>query len=142
MGEAIDHLLDRRIGLRCVCHAHGAPQLVEASRRLVAGGIRRHEPVFVHLYPARELLVALARSVAPEYAQDSLTPAFASHLDDLIPAAQLWLHGHTHDSFDYPVQTSNLPTRVVCNPRGYPRSAAGSTVAENASFDPALILEI
>jgi hypothetical protein len=83
-----------------------------------------------------------ARSVAPEYAQDSLTPAFASHLDDLIPAAQLWLHGHTHDSFDYPVQTSNLPTRVVCNPRGYPRSAAGSTVAENASFDPALILEI
>ena len=28
--------------------------------------------------------------------------------------AQLWIHGHTHDSFDYVVNG----TRVVCNPRG------------------------
>ena len=27
----------------------------------------------------------------------------------------LWIHGHTHDVFDYRVQGA----RVVCNPRGY-----------------------
>lgn len=30
---------------------------------------------------------------------------------------QWWLHGHTHDEFDYTLGN----TRVVCHPRGYPR---------------------
>ena len=28
---------------------------------------------------------------------------------------KLWVHGHTHSSFDYNIHG----TRVVCNPRGY-----------------------
>jgi Icc-related predicted phosphoesterase len=47
---------------------------------------------------------------------------------------QLWLHGHTHDSFDYRVGA----TRVVANPRGY---APGGQI-ENASFDPDLVIEL
>ena len=47
---------------------------------------------------------------------------------------QLWVHGHTHDSFDYTVDG----TRVVCNPRGYAKAG----VDENPRFDPDFIVEI
>jgi hypothetical protein len=30
---------------------------------------------------------------------------------------KLWIHGHTHDSFDYMVGE----TRVICHPKGYPK---------------------
>ena len=43
---------------------------------------------------------------------------FASQLDDYIsyrPQIKVWLHGHTHDDFDYMIDHC----RVVCNPRGY-----------------------
>jgi predicted phosphodiesterase len=48
--------------------------------------------------------------------------------------AQLWIHGHTHDSFDYTVHR----TRVVCNPRGYAKAGTN----ENPRFDPDLIIEV
>jgi predicted phosphodiesterase len=57
------------------------------------------------------------KSVPARFAADPLTPAFSSNLEWLIekyqPAA--WIHGHTHDSFDYTIGK----TRVVCNPAGY-----------------------
>jgi len=31
------------------------------------------------------------------------------------PQIKLWVHGHTHDPYDYVIGE----TRVVCNPRGY-----------------------
>jgi Icc-related predicted phosphoesterase len=57
------------------------------------------------------------RSVHPRYAQNLLTPAFASDLEGLMDASRvaLWIHGHMHDAFDYRVHG----TRIVCNPRGY-----------------------
>jgi DNA repair exonuclease SbcCD nuclease subunit len=55
----------------------------------------------------------------PRYAHDTLmNGAYNSNLDDFImerPMIKLWTHGHTHEDFDYMIQT----TRVVCNPRGY-----------------------
>jgi hypothetical protein len=42
----------------------------------------------------------------------------------------LWVHGHTHDSYDYWVGS----TRVVCNPRGYDD--------ENIAFDPVLVVRM
>jgi Icc-related predicted phosphoesterase len=58
-------------------------------------------------------------SISPQYAEDPLTPAFVSDLDDLILKNQprYWIHGHTHQSFDYRIGG----TRVLCNPRGYGR---------------------
>jgi hypothetical protein len=47
---------------------------------------------------------------------------------------QLWIHGHTHDSFDYRLNG----TRVLCNPRGYARDG----VNENPMFDPQLVIEV
>ena len=58
-------------------------------------------------------------SCHPAYAHDSLmNGAYHNRLDDFIldrPNIKLWLHGHTHNSFDYMIGS----TRVVCNPRGY-----------------------
>jgi len=81
------------------------------------------------------------RSVSPRYAKDDLTPAFASHLDELVTCARLWIHGHTHDSFDYSVHAGGHVTRVLCNPRGYALGVRGAPVNENASFNPSLIVE-
>jgi len=47
----------------------------------------------------------------------------------------LWLHGHTHNNFDYNVNG----TRVVCNPMGYPHPFGGW---ENNHFDPGRMVEI
>jgi len=59
------------------------------------------------------------KSVHPKYANDKImNGAFASDLDDFIayrPQIKLWLHGHTHEDFDYVLSS----TRIVCNPRGY-----------------------
>lgn len=74
-------------------------------------------------------------SVAERFKSDALSACFASNLDRLFGKSELWLHGHTHDSFDY----VSSGTRVVCNPRGYCRYEGGG---ENGSFDPGLILEI
>jgi predicted phosphodiesterase len=67
------------------------------------------------------------RSIHPKYETSDLNPGFASDLGNLVgPPASLWIHGHTHESFDYVVNG----TQVVCNPRGY------APMELNASFDP------
>ena len=81
-----------------------------------------------------------ARSVAPRDLRDDLTATVASHLDDLIPQAHLWMHGHVHDSYDYLVDAGGRSTRVVCNPRGYPTS--DERRFQNPAFNPGLIVEI
>ncbi|WP_196223174.1 metallophosphoesterase [Roseibium sp. RKSG952] len=72
------------------------------------------------------------RSIHPKYNLSPINVAFVSDLTETIHRGQadLWIHGHTHSSFDYRVSN----TRVVCNPYGY-----GD---ENPSFDPDLIVEV
>lgn len=55
-------------------------------------------------------------SLAERFAQDLASAGFVNHLPTLVhqPVA-LWIHGHTHTSFDY----VSDGTRVLCNPRGY-----------------------
>jgi Icc-related predicted phosphoesterase len=71
-------------------------------------------------------------SMHERFRGDLLSAAFCSDLSELIELRQpaLWVHGHTHDSFDYMVGD----TRVICNPRGY-----GD---ENHGFRPQLVVEI
>jgi 3',5'-cyclic AMP phosphodiesterase CpdA len=73
------------------------------------------------------------RSARLTYRGDRLNAAFASDLSDLVgPPISLWIHGHTHDSYDYAVNG----TRVVCNPRGY------LPVEPNPTFDPHFCVEL
>lgn len=76
-----------------------------------------------------------AISVAERYRQQLLSSCFASNLDRLLGYSKLWIHGHTHDSFDYELNG----TRVICNPRGYCRHGKSP---ENQNFNPALVVEI
>jgi len=57
------------------------------------------------------------RSADPRYGINPGTAGFCNALDDLLPQAQLWLHGHLHCPVDY---TAN-GCRVVANPLGYAR---------------------
>lgn len=61
--------------------------------------------------------------------------AFYSDLEAQFGAQiPLWIHGHTHDSYDY----TKLGTRVICNPRGY-----GFTKASlNKLFIPDMVIEL
>lgn len=79
------------------------------------------------------------RSIDPRYDGDALNPAFCSDLSALVErgGADLWVHGHTHTSFDYVAGG----TRVLCNPKGYGPTARSGRV-ENLRFDPMLIVEL
>ena len=76
------------------------------------------------------------KSIHPRFELSPLNACFVSDAEWLLDAkrAALWVHGHTHDSFDYDVNG----TRVVCNPRGY----CTEETIENPAFDPALVIEV
>jgi predicted phosphodiesterase len=60
-----------------------------------------------------------------------LNAAYASRLEHLFgDHLDLWVHGHTHHSFDYRL----YGTRVVCNPRGYAPEEL------NAQFNDRLVI--
>lgn len=77
-------------------------------------------------------------SVADRFKDSTLSAAFASNLDQLVKRADLWVHGHTHDSVDYWLGKC----RVVCNPRGYVRERYDGTKVENKAFNPELVIEL
>ena len=70
-----------------------------------------------------------ARSADPRYGLQPGTASFCNADDDLLPAADLWIHGHLHQRFDYTVPRRSdpctglprAPTRVVCQARGMMR---------------------
>ena len=78
-------------------------------------------------------------SIAARFADDALTPCFVSDLTSVIErhAPNLWIHGHTHDCFDYHVGE----TRIVCNPKGYGPSRPGRRL-ENGAFDVGRVVEV
>ena len=82
-------------------------------------------------------------SIHPRFDASPLNAAFISDLTPLIEKADLWVHGHVHDSVDYEV----AGTRIIANPRGYPlnRLAAQSPEQiewENPQFDPQLVASV
>jgi predicted phosphodiesterase len=83
------------------------------------------------------------QSVHPRFAGDTLNAAFVSNLPELLSQADLWVHGHTHDSFDYVAEGC----RVVANPAGYVTGhflCDDGTVAlqlENARFNPTFVVD-
>lgn len=72
------------------------------------------------------------QSVHARFKGNHANCAFISNLDDEILATQpdLVVHGHVHNCFDYKIGE----TRVVVNPRAYPR--------ENAEWDEFLVVQL
>ena len=74
-------------------------------------------------------------SADPRYGLVPGTAGFCNALDELLPHADLWLHGHLHAPSDYTVQGARADgspwrCRVVANPLGYARKG------EQVSFKP------
>ena len=98
-------------------------------------GTHKKTVVVTHHYPSK-------RSTAARWANDPLTAAFGSKLSlDLLTQANLWIHGHTHDSCDYRLGDSKKSVRVVCNPRGYPMGWHRGDF-ENPNFNPGMLVEV
>lgn len=82
-------------------------------------------------------------SVHLKYKEELLSAAFVSDMGELLQRADLWIHGHVHDSFDYQVGRC----RVVANPAGYVLNRRSikrmeEAVLENSQFNPGLVVEI
>lgn len=79
------------------------------------------------------------KSAAFEHLDNLLTAAYVSDLSDMIERCKprLWVHGHTHASFDYQVGGC----RIVCNPEGF-RSGGRGREQENPKFDERLVIEV
>ena len=81
------------------------------------------------------------RSADPRYGMVPGTAGFCNALDDLLPDAQLWLHGHLHAPSDYRAQgtrSDGTPwqCRVVANPLGYARKG------EQVTFLPQCVVTL
>ena len=77
------------------------------------------------------------RSADPRYGQQPGTASFCNADDDLIPRADLWLHGHLHCRHDYRVdRPGRAPARVVCQARGLAHKG------EDEGFEPGLLIDI
>ena len=72
------------------------------------------------------------RSADPRYGISPGTAGFCNALDDLLPRARVWLHGHLHCRHDYLAEGC----RVVANPLGYARKG------EQEGFRPDLVLDV
>ena len=111
-----------------------------ASRQLFDQAVAWLEQRFAEPFAGPTVVIshhAPARgSINPKYAGSPVNPAFVSDLEPQLRRwnPSLWVHGHVHDSYDYPVGS----TRVLCNPRGYARSGT----PENPAFDPQLVVSI
>ena len=125
----------------------GRPAIIEAARtinpdyRVIRNGERTFAPedaIALHSEHRAWLARALERpfegitvvvthfaphpgSIAPAYAGHPANPGFVVNLESMMGRAALWVHGHTHSFFDYTVSG----TRIVCNPRGYPKEPTG-----------------
>ncbi|HJS05702.1 MAG TPA: metallophosphoesterase [Variovorax sp.] len=71
-------------------------------------------------------------SADPRYGLSPGTAGFCNSLDELLPRADLWLHGHLHCAFDYVKDGC----RVVANPLGYVGKG------EQEGFRPGLLIEV
>lgn len=105
----------------------------ERSRKYIFDAIKfqraegRKVVVVTHMGPSY-------MSVHSKFRSSALNSSYVSNLDNEVIAAApaLWIHGHTHESFDYNIED----TRVIVNPRGY----FGHET--NRHFDPNLSVTI
>jgi hypothetical protein len=77
-------------------------------------------------------------SADPRYGRQPGTASFCNADDDLIPHADLWLHGHLHCRHDYTVPRpgGRPPARVLCQARGL------ASKREHRGLDPLRVIAV
>jgi predicted phosphodiesterase len=155
--DAYMHLLTRNVGDIKIA---GATLWTDLSKQLdwvyyvnglidfrYINDLNQEDMIETHAYHKKFLLTSEAdiivshhtpsrRSVHERYQGDPVNVCFANDLDKDIftmrKPPKLWIHGHTHDRFDYMIGD----TRVICHPRGYKGEHS-----DHGSYKP-LIVEI
>jgi Icc-related predicted phosphoesterase len=104
-------------------HAHSIKWL---SHELKLAKTSSKKVVVTHHAPSSRSLPAIFRS-------DLIGAALVSPLDEFIEDFDIdvWVHGHVHKTLDYQIGK----TRIVCNPRGYPRERL-------STFNPDWVIEV
>jgi len=121
---------------KAAAQRHGQPWLAEGWREqaLVCQAWLRE--ALARPFPGPTVVVThfapSLRSADPRYGLTPGTAGFCNSLDELIPRADFWLHGHLHCPHDYMVEGC----RVVANPLGYAQKG------EQDGFHPALCIEV
>lgn len=75
------------------------------------------------------------KSIHEKYSKDVGSSYWANNLEELMGFSEYWIHGHTHDSFNYEVSG----TKVLCNPRGISKTY---DLTSNTDFNRDMIIEI
>ena len=121
--EAFDAAAVRDEGLACRAW-------LDAELRVPAQGRWDATVVVTHFGPS-------LRSADPRYGRQPGTASFCNADDDLLPLADLWLHGHLHCRHDYLVdRAGRRPARVVCQARGL------ASKGEAEGHDPLRVFEV
>jgi hypothetical protein len=103
---------------------------LEAELRQPAAGRWDITVVVTHFGPS-------LHSRDPRYGSQPGTASFCNADDDLLPCADLWLHGHVHCRHDYRVEKpGGGSTRVVSQARGM------ADKREPEGYDPFKLIEI
>lgn len=99
------------------------------SANFLESEVRNGDVVVTHILPH-------VRSIHARYSDAPSNKFFLHDMSRVLErnGARMWIHGHTHSSFDYRIGK----TRVICNPLGY-MTIDGF---ENPRFDPALTFEL
>jgi predicted phosphodiesterase len=122
-GRPFDAAAVREEGLACRAWLAGALAEPSQGRWDATVAVTHFAPTF--------------KSADPRYGAQAGSASFCNADDDLLPSADLWLHGHLHCRHDYSVEhPDGRCTRVVCQARGL------ATKREDAGFDPARLIVV
>jgi Calcineurin-like phosphoesterase len=130
-GRPFDAEAVREEGLACRAWLAEALSFTPPADAAVAPAEPRPDATVVITHFAPSL-----RSADPRYGAQPGTASFCNADDDLLPGANLWVHGHLHCRHDYGHAHAGGVTRVICNARGHsPRGEAGG-------YDDLLCVEV
>ena len=129
--RAANFYLEKMAGMR-----HGAPMLAaqvreEALRHQAWLRAALAQPFDGTTVAVTHFAPTLA-SADPRYGLVPGTAGFCNALDELLPLADVWLHGHLHCAFDYVKDGC----RVIANPLGY------ADKGEQEGFAPERLIDV
>lgn len=75
------------------------------------------------------------KSGHPKFKDDLMNAYWVNDLENLMGFSEYWVHGHTHESFRYTTEG----TEVVCNPRGYSKIF---DLSSNSKFDKSFTVNV
>lgn len=108
----------------------------QQSRQFIADELRKPKTgtrvVVTHMAPHPS-------AISPAFYEDITSAAYASDCSDMMAmGVDVWIHGHTHATYDRMI----AGTRLVTNQKGYGPWPPGERTWDNPEFDPNFVIRI